>query len=105
MILISLIDFVISDEFVPLICEDYNTVNLYMIRWFISTIRVGDSRLKYWCIMKYTELDHRKKIIYIKLTFNDEILHTLYIIALNPKMMVNSIIDISHFDLPMSESN
>ena len=39
-----------------------------MIRWFISIIRVGDSGLKYWCIIEYTELDHRKKVIHIKLS-------------------------------------
>ena len=43
----NFIEFVIGDKIEHLICEDYNTVNLYMIGWFISTIRVGDFGLKY----------------------------------------------------------
>ena len=35
-----------NDKIEYLICEDYNTVSLYMIGWFISTNRVNDSRLK-----------------------------------------------------------
>ena len=36
-----------GDKFEHLFCEDYNTVNLYIIEWFISTVRVGNSRVKY----------------------------------------------------------
>ena len=77
---INFIQFVVNDEFGRLIYEDSNTVNLYMIGWFISVIGVGDSRLNYWCIMEYTEPDNHKKVIHIKLSFNDKILHTLYVI-------------------------
>ena len=45
-----------------------NTVNLYMIGLLISTIRVNDSELKYWCI---TELDYFKKVYHIKLLLYD----------------------------------
>ena len=44
-----------SDKFGRLIREDYNTINIYMIGWFTSTIRVSESMLKYWCIMESTE--------------------------------------------------
>ena len=50
-----------------------------MIGWFILTIKVGDLRLKYWCIIECTESNHRKKVIHIKLSFNDKILHTLFV--------------------------
>ena len=46
----------------------------------ILTIKVCDSRLNYWYIIECTKLDRRKKVIRIKLSFNDEILHTLFVI-------------------------
>ena len=43
----NFIEFVVGDEIGYLICKNYNIVNLYMIGWFISTIRVDNSGLKY----------------------------------------------------------
>ena len=51
-----------------------------MIGWFILTIRVCDSKLKYWCIKEYSKLDHRKKVYHIKLSLYDEILYSLFLI-------------------------
>ena len=79
-ILVTLIEFVVSDKFERLICEDYNIVNIYMIGWFISTIKVGDYGFKYLCIMKYTKLDYCNKVYHIKLLLYDKILHSLFII-------------------------
>ena len=42
----NFIQFVVGDEFGRLIYEDYNVINLYIIGWFISTVRVVDYKLK-----------------------------------------------------------
>ena len=72
LILVTFIEFAVGDEFGRLIFENYNIINLYIIKLFISTIRVGDSGLKHWCIMEYIELDRRKKIYFIKLSLYDD---------------------------------
>ena len=51
-----------------------------MIEWFISIIGVGDSRLKYWCIIEYIELDYRKKINHKQMVLYNKILHSLFVI-------------------------
>ena len=70
-----------------------------MIGWFILINKLGDSWLKYWYIIEYTELNYRKKINHIKLTLYDKILHLLLAIDWT------RVIDIIHFDLPMGEAN
>ena len=77
----NFIEFVVGDEIRRLICEEYNTINL-------STIRVADSGLNYrwWDWMsqlvynEYNKLDHRKKVIHLKLALYDKILHSLFAI-------------------------